>query len=128
LPAPLVRPAAQLQRVIDGDTYVVALDIWGTGFEEADRRTVRLLDYGARELADKAPVDPKNLGRVTGPEAREIAEKLFAGVGPALSVEVKGKDKYGRVLAWLWLGEISLGAKLAELHAVAATSTKGLER
>lgn len=89
--------AAQLVRVIDGDTVVLQIDL---GFRLAATMPVRLLGINAPEMRT-----------VEGPVARQWALDWFSA-HPAFVVETaKDPEKYGR-----WLGVIRppSGASLNE--------------
>lgn len=87
---------ARLTRVIDSDTIVVLCD---AGFRIYHEEKLRLLDVDGREVIGAS----KALG---------LADKAFtaawlgaagAGEWPLLLVtEVDKRDKYGRILAYVW--------------------------
>lgn len=85
-------------KVIDGDTLVLK-----TG------QHVRLIGINAPELHH--PV----LGEQPyGREAKEHLEKLIMGKKVRLELDVQTHDKYGRLLAYVYVGKIFVNAKMVE--------------
>jgi micrococcal nuclease len=86
-------------RVIDGDTIVVLLD----GHQEK----VRYMGMNTPEThhAHKG-IEP------FGPEAAEADRRLVEGKTVRLEFDVQGRDKYGRLLAYVYVGEVMVNAKL----------------
>lgn len=97
------RPSGRVAAVIDGDTVVVAL---------ADGRTerVRLLGIDAPEMhpSEKLERDVRRSGisrremRRRGAAARRALAALVHGRLVALERDVAERDRYGRLLAWVW--------------------------
>lgn len=71
-----------IERVTDGDTVVCA-----------DERRIRLLGIDAPERAQKP------YGARAG---RELAELLPPGTRAEVELDVRGRDRYGRILAYLY--------------------------
>jgi len=82
------RPAAVI-RVVDGDTLVVELD----GRQER----VRLIGVDTPEVHGQ--VEPY------GAEASAFAQERLTGAEVSLELDVGERDRYGRLLAYLWLGD-----------------------
>ena len=85
-------PAARVTRVVDGDTIHVALN----GRDE----TVRLIGVDTPETVHpEKPVEPY------GPEASAFTKSRLNGKTVYLEFDVQERDKYGRLLAYVWLDE-----------------------
>jgi len=97
-PAPGTRLSAHLVRVVDGDTIRVDIDLGADVVLK--NQAVRLLGIDAPELHGPE--------RSRGAESKAALEK-FLGVGaalaPPITVELHGKDKYGRWLADVFAGD-----------------------
>lgn len=78
---------AKVKRVVDGDTFVIE-----------DGTRVRLLGINTPET-----VDPRRPVEKFGKEASAFAKKLLEGKTVLLQPGRNPKDKYGRLLAWVWL-------------------------
>ena len=94
LPLAPVNDFGPVVRVIDGDTLAIKLN----GREER----VRLLGINAPET-----VDPKMPVQCFGPEASNRAKDLLTGQTVRLELDPsQGRyDKYGRLLAYVWLAD-----------------------
>ncbi|ANB61483.1 thermonuclease family protein [Anoxybacteroides amylolyticum] len=93
---------ATVERVVDGDTLKVHI-----GKKE---ETVRLLLVDPPESVHPTkPVQP------FGPEASQYMKKLLPpGTKVALEFDVRERDKYGRLLAYVWLGNKMVNELLLE--------------
>ncbi|OCA83722.1 thermonuclease family protein [Pseudobacillus wudalianchiensis] len=77
--------------VVDGDTFDVKLS---NGKKERVRMT----------LVDTPETKHPRLGvQPFGPEASAFTKKLLTGQDVALEMDVQERDRYGRVLAYVWL-------------------------
>lgn len=85
--APATAVKAKVKRVVDGDTFVVE-----------DGTRVRLLGINAPES-----VDPRRTVQKFGKEASAFAKRLLEGKTVLLQPGRNPTDKYGRLLAWVWL-------------------------
>ena len=97
-------PLARYLRARDGDPYVIVLAVPNERRFEDDcpLLTVRLRDYNAPErLSDE------------GIAATAAARAILTGT-KELRVLLKGHDRWGRLLAWLWADEVPVGPHLAE--------------
>lgn len=84
---------AQVNRVIDGDTIEVSVDL---GFSLAWTTPVRLFGINAPESNSKDPIE-----RAGAKVARSYLVDIL--LGKTVKVQtVKPKDKYGRYLAEVW--------------------------
>jgi len=84
-------------RVIDGDTLLL---------REGQRR-VRLIGANTPEtIKPNWPVEP------WGPEASEFTKKFLAGGEVRLEYDGPRHDKYGRTLAFVWVGDRMLNEEL----------------
>lgn len=90
--------AARVVRVVDGDTVVVEIRRPSGGLKS--RETVRLIGVDAPELGrGSRPADPG------GPESAAAARALLKGREVLLSFDRELRDRYGRVLAYLYTPE-----------------------
>lgn len=85
-------------RVIDGDTFVLK-----TG------QHVRLIGVNTPELHH-----PTLGEQPYGKEAKEHLEKLIMGKKLRLDLDVQTHDKYGRLLAYVYVDDIFVNAKMVE--------------
>jgi len=109
-PAVLEPPAvtaieAQVVRIIDGDTIVVRT---GDGREE----TVRYIGVDAPEI----PWDAGDERIYSGPgwAARTANQQLVAGRTVRLELDAQHRDAYGRLLAYVYVGDVMVNARLVE--------------
>lgn len=95
LPAPM-RPNAEVEWVIDGDTIDVIID----GQEER----VRLTGIDTPEVShDASDTRPATIGECFGDEATAFVESILpVGTPVRLERDVVGRDDYGRMLAYVY--------------------------
>jgi endonuclease YncB( thermonuclease family) len=94
---------AKVERIIDGDTIEVTLDL-GWGLYKRDH--VRIAGINAPEKVTAA-----------GKEAKAFIQTLLP-VGADVTIVSKQLDKYGRALAEVLVGKVSVGpAMVAAGHA-----------
>jgi micrococcal nuclease len=110
-PTPLLpeRVQAQVVRVVDGDTIEVSI--------EGQTFTVRYIGIDTPETKhpDK-PVEP------FGPEAAAKNEELVGGKVVELEKDVSETDRYGRLLRYVYVGDLMVNAELVRLgYAQAST-------
>lgn len=105
----LLAPAAQSQpiegtvtRVVDGDTIHVTL---GDRVEK-----VRYIGVNTPEV--RHPIKGEEPG---GREAAEMNRRLVAGKRVRLETDVQTRDRYGRLLAYVWVGDVMVNAELVRL-------------
>jgi micrococcal nuclease len=92
---------ATVERVVDGDTLVALI--------HGERVRVRLLNIDAPEH-DAAGGDAECLG----PEATAaLAGMLPAGTPVTLGIDAERRDRYGRLLAGVFTGELLVNAEMA---------------
>ena len=89
----------EVVRVVDGDTIVVRI---GTRTE-----TVRYIGMNTPELAH-SPKGEQPGGR----EAAKANEQLVQGQTVRLELDVQERDRYGRLLAYVFVGDIMVNAEL----------------
>lgn len=80
-----------VHRVVDGDT----IEVW----------TVK-----GRERARLVDIDAPEMSQPWGPEAKAALEKLVSG--KKIKLETVGRDKYGRLLARLWIDGVCVNRSL----------------
>jgi micrococcal nuclease len=82
--------SAKVERVIDGDTIKLE-----------SGQVVRLIGIDAPEsVAPEKPV------QCFGPEASEESKRLLEGKEIRMEKDVSEKDQYGRLLRYVWVGDI----------------------
>jgi micrococcal nuclease len=115
MPSPYSEYYGTVERVIDGDTLVVRLDLW-PGLEAI--YAVRARGIDAPEVRGAACPDETVLAE----EARAQAEKLY-GPGTTVRIENVELDSFGRAVAdirrfrsdrWLYFAEEMVDRGLAE--------------
>lgn len=115
IPAPYSEYYGTVERVIDGDTLVVRLDLW-PGLEAI--YAVRARGIDAPELRGAACPEEKQRAE----EARQQAEKLY-GPGTTVRIEKVEMDSFGRAVAdirrfrsdrWLYFTDEMVDKGLAE--------------
>jgi len=86
----------RVDRVVDGDTLVLA-----------NQHRVRLIGADTPEtVRPNHPVEP------WGPEATEFTRRFVAGGEVRIQFDGRRKDKYGRYLAHVWVGDRMLEEEL----------------
>ena len=86
-------------RVVDGDTVHVRL---GDRIEK-----VRYIGVNTPELHH--PTKGREPG---GEEAARVNEELVGGKRVRLELDVQSRDRYGRLLAYVWVGDVMVNAEL----------------
>jgi micrococcal nuclease len=86
-------------RVVDGDTIHVRL---------ADRiEKVRYIGVNTPEVHH-----PRRGQEPGGPEAAEVNHALVSGKRVRLELDVQARDRYGRLLAYVWVDDLMVNAEL----------------
>src|SRR6058998_1723771 len=89
-------------RVVDGDTIHVRL---------ADRvEKVRYIGVNTPEVHH-----PRKGEEPGGREAAEVNRRLIEGKTVRLELDVRERDRYGRLLAYVYVGELMVNAELVRL-------------
>jgi micrococcal nuclease len=89
-------------RVVDGDTIAVQL---------ADRvEKIRYIGVNSPEIHH--PIKGEQPG---GREAAEVNRRLVGGRHVRLELDVRARDRYGRLLAYVWTGDTMVNAELVRL-------------
>jgi len=112
-PAPALLPEcepAEVVRVIDGDTISVRIG--------ATTETVRLIGVDAPET-----VHPERPPEPFGEEARDYLSALLAGGTVCLERDVTERDRYGRLLRYVWLPDGTLVNEALLLAGLAVVTT-----
>ncbi len=98
-PAPV---AGTVVRVVDGDTIHVRI---GARVEK-----VRYIGVNTPEVHH--PTRGEEPG---GREAAEVNRRLVEGQAVRLELDVQERDRYGRLLAYVWIGDLMINAELVRL-------------
>jgi len=98
-PAPL---EGTVVRVVDGDTIHVRI---GARVEK-----VRYIGVNTPEVHH--PTKGEEPG---GREAAEVNRRLVEGQAVRLELDVQERDRYGRLLAYVWIGDLMINAELVRL-------------
>ncbi|CAN7729654.1 thermonuclease family protein [Paenibacillus sp. LjRoot56] len=99
------RIPAKVVRVVDGDTMKISFTDGGKEKEE----TIRLLLVDTPESVDpEKPVQPFAL------EASNYAKTMLTGQDVQLELDVSERDKYGRLLCYLYIGDKMFNELLLE--------------
>jgi micrococcal nuclease len=97
--------SAKIVKVVDGDTMDVS-------FKDGDKdkkETIRLLLVDTPEtVAPGKPIQP------FGPEASAFAKETLSGNDVKLEIDVSERDKYGRLLCYLYVGDRMFNEMLLE--------------
>ncbi len=96
--------AAKVTRVIDGDTMKITLQD-----KRSTEETIRLLLIDTPET-----VHPDKNIQPFGPEASAYAKRILTNQAVQLEIDVSERDKYGRLLVYLWIGERMFNEMLLE--------------
>jgi len=94
--------SAEVLRVIDGDTIEVSIN--------GDTYRVRYIGIDTPETRH-----PEKPVEWMGPEAAAHNEQLVAGKTVILEKDVSETDKYGRLLRYVWVGDLMVNAELVRL-------------
>jgi micrococcal nuclease len=96
-PRPIEAGVYHVARVVDGDTLVLT--------EQHER--VRLIGADTPEtVKPDHPVEP------WGPKATEFTKAFLSGSEVRLEFNGESRDKYGRILAYVWVGDRMLNEEL----------------
>ena len=95
LPTP-TRQEVQVVEVVDGDTIKVSID--------GQVCTVRYIGVDTPEAVEWM-----------GPEARAANKELVEGKTVSLEKDISETDKYGRLLRYVWVGDLMVNAELVRL-------------
>lgn len=90
---------ATVRRVVDGDTVMVTI---GTRLER-----VRYIGVNTPEVHH--PTRGEEPG---GREASALNGELVGGRAVRLELDVQERDRYGRLLAYVWVGDVMVNAEL----------------
>ena len=93
---------ARVSRVVDGDTIVVTVG--------AVSERVRYIGVNAPEVHH-----PRRGEELGGREAAAVNRALVQGKHVRLEMDVRPRDRYGRLLAYVWVGDVMVNAELVRL-------------
>ena len=95
---PVPAGSYQVERVVDGDTLIVLID--DPDSSEPRRERLRLLGIDTPETVKQdTPVEP------WGPEASQFTRQFVADGKVRLEFDKRRVDQYGRLLAYVYVGE-----------------------
>jgi endonuclease YncB( thermonuclease family) len=83
---------AEVERVVDGDTFVARV--------KGRRERIRIIGVDTPES-----VDPNRPDEPFGEEASNFAKRYLDGATVRLAGDVEPRDRYGRLLAYVWLDD-----------------------
>lgn len=117
---PANQMAATVMNVVDGDTLDVSF------YNKEERVRLLLVDTPETKHPSK-PVQP------FGPEASQFAKETLEGKEVTIELDVSERDKYGRLLAYVWIdgkmfNEMLLEKGLARVAYVYAPNTKYVDQ
>ena len=102
LPARATTLEGTVVRVVDGDTIKVRV---------GDRvESVRYIGVNTPEVHH--PTRGEEPG---GREASAVNRQLVAGKQVRLELDVRARDRHGRILAYVWIGDVMINAELVRL-------------
>jgi micrococcal nuclease len=93
---------ARVERVVDGDTVVVRID----------GRSERLRYIG---VDTPESVKPGERVQCFGKPAAAANRRLVLGKDVRLEYDAEARDRYGRLLAYVWRGDVLVNAELIRL-------------
>lgn len=92
-------------KIPDGDTLeITSLDKIPLGLDKVSARSVRLLGISSPEA-----------GKPNYKEAKTALERLVLGKKVTLEYDTPQNDKYGRILAWVWLDRKLINQEMINL-------------
>lgn len=105
-PCEFVYRVSSLERVVDGDTIDVTLDL---GFDVCTRQRVRLLGIDTPESRTSDP-EEKKFGLLSKEKLKEWCMKAVASDDDDIEIELRcpekdSRGKFGRILAEVWVRE-----------------------
>jgi micrococcal nuclease len=95
---------ARVEKVVDGDTIEVTIDL---GFLLTTRRRLRLLRVNTAEMHAH-----ENEARAKAADAKSRMVELLTGKD--ILIKTEKSDSFGRFLAEVWLGEMNVNDWLLE--------------
>ena len=95
----------EIAKVVDGDTVDLVLDL-GFGLYKKERVRVAGIDTPESRTRDK--VEKKY-----GLEAKVYLEGMLSNA-ESLTVKTEKDGKYGRMLGWLWDGDLNINQKMLD--------------
>ena len=105
--APLTAGPCEVVRVVDGDTIIVRQQSQPPDPPRVREARVRLLGIDTPEtVKPNSPVEP------WGPEATEFTKRLTAEGNVRLELDKRRIDRYGRSLAYVYVGDRLLNEEL----------------
>ena len=105
-PCEFIYRVSSLERVVDGDTIDVTLDL---GFDVCTRQRVRLLGIDTPE-SRTADAEEKKFGLLSKQKWKEWCMKAVASEDDDIEIELRcpekdSRGKFGRILAEVWISE-----------------------
>ena len=105
-PCEFIYRVSSLERVVDGDTIDVTLDL---GFDVCTRQRVRLLGIDTPE-SRTSDAEEKKFGLLSKQKLKEWCMKAVASEDDDIEIELRcpekdSRGKFGRILAEVWISE-----------------------
>jgi len=105
-PCEFIYKVSSLERVVDGDTIDVTLDL---GFDVCTRQRVRLLGIDTPE-SRTSDVEEKKYGLLSKQKLKEWCLKAVESEKDDIEIELRcperdSRGKFGRILAEVWVSE-----------------------
>jgi len=105
-PCEFVYRVSSLEKVVDGDTIDVTLDL---GFDVCTRQRVRLLGIDTPE-SRTSDAEEKKFGLLSKKKLKEWCLKAVASEDDDIEIELRcpekdSRGKFGRILAEVWISE-----------------------
>ena len=105
-PCEFIYRVSSLERVVDGDTIDVTLDL---GFDVCTRQRVRLLGIDTPE-SRTSDAEEKKFGLLSKQKLKEWCMKAVASEDDDIEIELRcpekdSRGKFGRILAEVWVSE-----------------------
>ncbi|KMY54431.1 hypothetical protein AC623_11340 [Bacillus sp. FJAT-27231] len=92
---------SKVNEVVDGDTIKITY--------KGRKETVRLILVDTPETKD-----PNRCVQLYGPEASDFTKKSLLGKDVKVEIGIQSRDKYGRILAYIYLGDKMFNKTLLE--------------
>lgn len=110
-------------KVLDGDTVDVTVDL---GFDIYTVQRVRLMGVDCEETRARDPVE-KRYGKLAKKKLRHWCDKLSESPMEIHCENKDSRDKFGRVLAELWIQDVNVNKWMVDNHFAVAYNGQSKE-